>query len=561
MASSESLDSGPLRVIGEPSTPSVKHTTFFQQTLPRIFWRSPVLFAIAFLLRLPGSGRPAVGDENFAVGAVERTLEGIVQELVSRDAHPPLYFFLLQLWGLVSQELWWLRMLSVILGALTCVLVYQIGSVAFGRDVARYAFLFVTLSPLLIFISQYLRSYALSVFLSAAIVFIVIRILQAEESRTFLTRLAVYMVLLVLAVYTFYGSFFFVLGINLFLLGYYATREPRRLAPVVLSLVIAGAAYLPWLPLQIAQMERVYSGVSASTPVLKSAKIGLYVGEIHLGALAKAFFALLQLDDRYTSAVRFTAQYPASWLAVGALAGAVAILTLIIAGSRRLKAIQRIDGFVYMVVIVSVLPPLAASALSVAGDLGLLRPIAVNLRYFGESAAMFTLLIAGSAASLRPRILGRAAGIGICLILAVQLPYLYRYPFNDQSRVFKILDQYPDTRLAISFPMSVEEFLDAAGREEFRRRYEHLVLSHEREEHEVDARIEEEIEAITRHDRFVYFQVTIAEWLILLPASFRHFESVMNRHSYFKAQGHRLSDILTVEVYERRASASPGPRP
>jgi hypothetical protein len=217
--------------------------------------------------------------------------------------------------------------------------------------------------------------------------------------------------------------------------------------------------------------------------------------------------------------VRFSTGYPKPVLGMAVLLGTAALLAALVAGCRRLTAVQRLDGFVYLVVLAVALPPLAAASLSVAGDLGVVRPIAINLRYFGESAAIFTLLLAGAAVSLRPAPMAKGAALAVCLVFAVQLPYIYRYPFNDQDKVFRILDRNQPIDVAVSFPRSVESFLDSARRDEFRRRYAHVVLSSEG--------LEPALQTIGGHRRFVLFHVTTAEGMIQFPAFARHFDSAV----------------------------------
>lgn len=531
-----------LRVASEKEEGGSHGTT---RMLPRFPLAAPVLFVLALVVRLPGIGRPEVGDESFAVVAAGQTLSGIVEQLVTQDAHPPLYFFLLHFWGMVSLDLWWLRTLSVILGALTCLLVYRIGTVAFDAEVGRCASLFLALSPLLIFISQYLRPYVLAIFLSTVSVLVLAQLLQARNNRSFTTLLATYTLLLALTLYTFYLSLFFVIGMSLFLLGYFLKREPRKLIPCMISMAVVGIAYLPWLPFYFAQMERIYSGVSSSTPLLKGAEMGFYIGRIHVGAIAKAFMGLLQFEELHTLTVRFSSHYSRLLLATGVLVGILALLALLFLGYRRLREVQRLDAFTCLVLIVTVLPPSFAAGLSAAGDLGILRPIAINLRYFGESAALFTLFLAGVVVSLRPRGLARGATLAVCLVFAVQVPYLYQYPFNDQDRITGFLDRNRDIGLVVSFPSSVEPFFDRANREEFRRRYQHMVLSSER--------MEKEMEKIGPHKRFYFFQITTAERMVQFPQVGRKFEVLAKQYDYVKTDERRVSDTLTVTLYERRA--------
>lgn len=510
----------------------------------RLVWSGPVLFALALLVRLPGIGRPEIGDESAAVVAAGQTLTGIVELLVTRDAHPPLYFFLIYLWGMLSRELWWLRLLSVAFGAAACVLIYKIGAETFSPWIGRVTFFVVTLSPLLVFISQYLRPYSLALLLSVASVFLVTRLLRASDSRSFARFLAGYTACAVLVLYTFYFSLFVVLAVNLFLFVHFMRWAPKRLAAWGVSAVIVGLAYLPWLPYYAAQMERVYSGISSSTPMLKEAKMGFYVGTVQVGAIARAFLALLQVDESRASAVRVSVHYSEPVLLLIVLAGGLTVLCLAVTGYWRLRRSGQLPALASLVLLVAGVPIGCAVILSVAGDLGLFRPIAINLRYFGESAAFFAFVLSAWLLSVKPRFLATGAIVALCLLFAVQLRFIYDYPFNDQSRLLEILNRNQDIELVVSFTSSVEPLFDKTNRQRFRDRYRTLILSPDG--------VESGMSAIARHDRFYLFQITTAERMVQFPTFARQFELALKRHDFVKAEEERVSDVLTVAVFERR---------
>jgi len=73
---------------------------------------------------------------------------------------PPLYYFLLHGWGLVSQEVWFLRSLNILISLAAVFLVYRITKPFGGEAGALWAALFTALSPLQIYHAQDLRMYA-----------------------------------------------------------------------------------------------------------------------------------------------------------------------------------------------------------------------------------------------------------------------------------------------------------------------------------------------------------------------------------------------------------------
>jgi len=504
-----------------------------------------LLFALAAVVRLPGLGRPVIGDEANAQVIVQAPLAATVDLLVRNDAHPPLYFLLLQLWGAVSDELWWLRLPSLLLGAGACVLVYRVGMETFGAAIGRAAFAVAALSPLLVFQSQYLRPYVLAVFVSTAALLLTTRLVRADTAAfpRLLIGLAAAEILLL---YTYYLSLFIVLAINLFLGVYLMGRERARLRMWAVSLVVVALAFLPWLPYYAAQMAGVSGGTASSTPLLKAAGMGLYVGPVQVGSIAKAVLALLQVDELRLSTMRVSAYGSRLTLMLGGAAVASAMVALTAVGWLQLH--RRSPAAATAVLLTASAPVAAACALSVAGDLGLFSPVAVNLRYFGESAAVFTLVLGAAVLGLRPRALRYAAAGAIVLLLVAQLPFVYAYPFNYRAEVLRILDRHPNVTLIVSSASTVDFFLpeDRSNRDASRHAYQRVVVD--------PKAVDEALGQLTAADGFFFVRTTTAEHIVRFPTFAADFESALLDRGFVKAEEERVSDMLTVAVFERQAS-------
>ena len=134
---------------------------------------APLLFLIAMVFRLPGLGRPIIFDESHAIGYVTGSFSKIVTGLMS-DSQPPLYYYVLKCWAMLSSDPFFLRMLTVLLGSAICVILYKTVKAVFGIEAANYAFILAAISPQLIFQSQYLRPYCMATFFSSVLVYIFI---------------------------------------------------------------------------------------------------------------------------------------------------------------------------------------------------------------------------------------------------------------------------------------------------------------------------------------------------------------------------------------------------
>ena len=129
--------------------------------MKRIDLRIIGIIGFAVLLRslLIGS-RGILYDDAFSIFLSRRPLGDIISGTAA-DTMPPLYYFLLHGWGLISQELGWLRLLSLIL-SIGVVLVSYLWMCRFaGRQVGLFTAFIVAISPLQIYHAQDLRPYAL----------------------------------------------------------------------------------------------------------------------------------------------------------------------------------------------------------------------------------------------------------------------------------------------------------------------------------------------------------------------------------------------------------------
>jgi uncharacterized membrane protein len=84
-----------------------------------------------------------------------------------RDVHPPLYYALLWLWETCSTTDWWLRLLSVLFGVMTIVVVYSLGKHMFGEEAGVWSAGFLSVLVIHIKHSQEARMYSLMVLLFA----------------------------------------------------------------------------------------------------------------------------------------------------------------------------------------------------------------------------------------------------------------------------------------------------------------------------------------------------------------------------------------------------------
>lgn len=118
---------------------------------------------LGLVLRLVGvQGRSLQYDDTFSIFLSERSISEILRGTAA-DTMPPLYYLILHFWIGVSREVWFVRLLSVLLTLLAICLLYRLGERWLGREAAGWAALLAACSPLLIYHGQDVRMYALLV--------------------------------------------------------------------------------------------------------------------------------------------------------------------------------------------------------------------------------------------------------------------------------------------------------------------------------------------------------------------------------------------------------------
>ncbi|MBS0201418.1 MAG: glycosyltransferase family 39 protein [Planctomycetes bacterium] len=193
---------------------------------------------------------------------------------VARDNHPPLYFFLLKLWTLCwGESAVAMRSLSVICGGAVIVGGYLLarevdsgaGKSALAADVAGLlAAACLALAPFQIEWSTQVRMYALGSALTLWSSWILLRALRHPDSHSGLWF--GYGIMASALAYTHYYGLFILLAQFLFATGdrlyrkVWKTADPpsrAALLPVLITFVLVGMSWSPWLPEFLAHRQQV----------------------------------------------------------------------------------------------------------------------------------------------------------------------------------------------------------------------------------------------------------------------------------------------------------------
>lgn len=276
------------------------------------YWLAALLLVVSFgaALRIIKLGAESLWlDEAYSIQVAHRPLGGIVQE-ISRDVHPPLYYFALHYWmALFGDSEFVARVLSAIFGILAIPLVYKISALLFDRATGLFSAILLAWSHFNIEFSQETRMYSLLCLLSLASLYFFLRLLKSGAGPL---PVAGYIASTALLAYThIYGLF--IIGAEAFCLLLLAFTSRRVFRQTLWRWLLAQAMILllfsPWL-FVLARQVREHNRFWIPQPTLF--EFGYtwfrFAGSLPLGMILAPLAALpivwLAAGDRLASFLR-----------------------------------------------------------------------------------------------------------------------------------------------------------------------------------------------------------------------------------------------------------------
>ncbi|MFA5136528.1 MAG: glycosyltransferase family 39 protein [Patescibacteria group bacterium] len=260
------------------------------------------IFGAAFLIRLISLNQSLWLDEAITAKVVRQFSFFEISTLFSPgDFHPPLYYIFLKLWtNVFGYSEISLRIPSVLFSLLTGHVVFLIGSRLRSRQVGMWAAILYLFNPLVIYYSQEARMYSMVTFLLTFALFFGLNILELDASkkkknifRQILsipfqilrmgmhhdesTMLSIknkavlvffFNLALVLALFTFYGSIFFILAI---LLVFFIRKKYKQMLISTACLILTFLLMLPLFKEQLSHAPFLSKDVANWSQVLGAA--------------------------------------------------------------------------------------------------------------------------------------------------------------------------------------------------------------------------------------------------------------------------------------------------
>lgn len=248
-----------------------------------------ICLGVAILFRSFNLTREFSGDEVILTGISTLEFQHILPALKQRDVYPPLTYLMLHQWMRICHSEVWVRLYFVIYGIAACIVIYYIAKELLDIHIARISLLLASFSPLLIFASQYVRSYMDSGFWMLLSSLFMLRIIKG---RITLTNWVGYIFSSILSIYTFYFSFTLILSQFIFV-TFFMWREKRFLFKWYLSFLIIAIAFLPWTPSALNQLS-VGSGFAYDW-----SNLGFNLGGLRLGLYTRNLYSLIGFDPHF----------------------------------------------------------------------------------------------------------------------------------------------------------------------------------------------------------------------------------------------------------------------
>jgi mannosyltransferase len=205
---------------------------------------------------------------------------------------PPLYFFLLVPFYILSRSEWTLRLVSVISGIISIPLIYLLGKRLFNKKIGLISALLLAISPFHLYYSQELRPYSLFLFFSLQFFYLSYLALESDRTPYYLGMVATF----VLGFYTHTYMILPLFIMDLYFLLSWTTHRPC-LRKWLLSHLGIGILCIPALYLLSYHIIRGNTTLAEFPSGLRSLLGTLYVftmGRVFFPARENLIFIVIQ---------------------------------------------------------------------------------------------------------------------------------------------------------------------------------------------------------------------------------------------------------------------------
>ncbi len=222
------------------------------------------ILVVGLIIRLVNiQSRPVQYDDMFSFFLARRGLGEIISGTAA-DTMPPLFYFILHYWQMISQDVWFLRLLSVIFNLAAVALLYGLTRQLFGAQTAAWAAFLAAISPFQYYHAQDIRNYSFLLLTQLGFAWFAARLWLRDQGELSGGKQAWdWLGLIVCGAASLYTHNIAVLALgmpNLFLLFKRRWRLFGKLVLAQLAIVLINLPWLIMLPQQVAKIQRAWWG-------------------------------------------------------------------------------------------------------------------------------------------------------------------------------------------------------------------------------------------------------------------------------------------------------------
>lgn len=405
-------------------------------------WVLPAILALGLGLRCVGlNSRGIIYDDAFSILLASRNLTEIVAG-TAVDTMPPLFYFLLHFWLKISRELWFVRLLPIVLNLATVAVLYYLASALAGKNAGRGAALAAAVMPLQLYHAQDVRMYALVLFFETTYALFFYRLWIRQDAKRKWWDWTGLILAGTAALYSHNLAAFGLAAANVILL---LRRRWRSLFELLATQAVTGILFIPWLVMLPGQIQKIQTAFWTPSP-----------------GVVEVVQALIQFGPNLP--------LPDGWIEAGTV---LAVLLVVITGLETWRDRKTTPNLDFMLAY-ALTSPLALFLVSY-----IMRPVFVARGFLAASIGIYSLIgrvmmrrTARGAAFLLLGVTAASAALGIW-----QMATFAEFPRSPFREAAEALASSPDNEVLVlhdnklsAFPMAYfapelnQHFLaDAAG--------------------------------------------------------------------------------------------------
>ncbi len=229
-----------------------------------------------------------------------------IAKFTAADVHPPLYYWLLKLWGMLfgNTELA-LRSMSLFFGGISIIFGYLLVNRLFSKQAARISLIFMVLSPMLVRYSQEMRMYTLVTAIALSATYVLTYAVNSKKKLPWV----IYAILVGVGMWVHY--FIAIVWISHWIWRADNVRRTVKKSKFIktffskewiMAHVIAVAIFIPWMPFFVTQMSTVQAFGFWIPPVTPDTMVNFMTNVVYYqdisnvtGWLATGFLVLVAL--------------------------------------------------------------------------------------------------------------------------------------------------------------------------------------------------------------------------------------------------------------------------